>query len=298
MLEIVCNKLEKSFGNKKVLKNINFEIKTNEKVALIGQNGCGKTTLLKLIAKEDVPTSGDIFIKKDSSIGLLNQQQSSAFNEWEVQEIIHSSFEKINKQQEKLKQEEERMLRLEGKELEKSIVRYTRLQEEFMEMGGYEVESKIDKLVAAFKIENLLDKKYKNLSGGEKTIVNLVCLLLVEPDILLLDEPTNHLDIDMIEWLENFLSNRKKTVVIVSHDRYFLDKVTNKTILIDNGEEEIFHGNYSYYLEENEKRILLEFNAYKNQQKQIEAMKKSYQTIKRIWKTSISIWRKILSKSG
>lgn len=298
MLEIVLNKINKSYGNKQVLKNINFEIKTNEHVALIGQNGCGKTTILKMIGKVENPTSGDIFIRKDASIGILTQQPNPKLNDIKVEEIINSSFTEILNIKEKLKVEEEKMLSAKDKELEKAILKYTKLQDEFIRLGGYEIESKISKIVAAFKVENLLDKEYKVLSGGEKTIINLICLLLQEPDILLLDEPTNHLDIDMIEWLENFLLNLKKTIVIASHDRYFLDKVTNKTILISNGEEEIFHGNYTYYLEENERRITQEFNAYKNQQKQIEAMQKAIKRLKEYGKLAYPCGEKFFRRAA
>ena len=298
MLEIVLNKLSKSFGNKQLLKNINFEIKTNERVALIGQNGCGKTTILKMIAKEDNPTSGDIFIRKDARVGILTQQPDSRLNDYIVKDILYNSFSNINKLKEKLDNEEQKMYTTTDKELEKSIEKYTKLQEEYIKLGGYEVDSKIDKIVAAFKIERLLDKKYENLSGGEKTIINLICLLLENKDILLLDEPTNHLDINMIEWLENFLTTCKKTILVVSHDRYFLDKITTKTILIDNGEQEIFHGNYSYYLEENENRIMQEFNAYKNQQKQIEAMKKSIKRLKEYGKLAFPCGEKFFRRAA
>ena len=280
MIEIGLNKLNKSYGNKVVLKEVSFEIKTGEHVALIGQNGCGKTTILKLISKEEMPTSGDIFIRKDATIGVLEQKPKVEWFEFVVEDILYSSFKKINELQEKLKAEEEKLSTTEGDALDKAINRYTKLQEEFMRIGGYEVTSKVDKIVAGFGINNLVDKKYKDLSGGEKTIVNLIYILLQEPDILLLDEPTNHLDINMLEWLENFINNYKKTVLIVSHDRYFLDKVANKIILINNGKEEIYHGNYSYYLEENEARTMLEFKDYKNQQKQIEAMKKAIKRLR------------------
>lgn len=298
MLEIVLNKLSKNFGNKQLLKNISFEIKTNERVALIGQNGCGKTTILKMIAKEENPTSGDVFIRKDAKVGILTQQPDPRLYDYVVKDILYNSFEKINKLKERLDNEEQKMYTTIDKELEKAIEKYTKLQEEYIRLGGYEIDSKIDKIVAAFKIERLLDKKYENLSGGEKTIINLICLLLEDKDILLLDEPTNHLDINMIEWLENFLINCKKTILIVSHDRYFLDKVTTKTILIDNGEQEIFHGNYSYYLEENENRIMQEFNAYKNQQKQIDAMKKSIKRLKEYGKLAFPCGEKFFRRAA
>ena len=298
MLEIVLNKVSKNFGNKNLLKNVSFEIKTNERVALIGQNGCGKTTILKMIAKEENVSDGDIFIRKDAKVGILTQQPDPQLSNFVVKDILYNAFDKINKLKEKLDIEEKRLYTLTDKELEKSIEKYTRLQDEYIRLGGYEIDSKIDKIVAAFKVKSLLDKKYENLSGGEKTIINLICLLLEDKDILLLDEPTNHLDINMIEWLENFLITCKKTILIVSHDRYFLDKVTNKTILIDNGEEEIFHGNYSYYLEENENRIMQEFNAYKNQQKQIEAMKKSIKRLKEYGKLAFSCGEKFFRRAA
>ena len=280
MLEIVLNKVSKSYGNKIVLKNINFEIKTKERVALIGQNGCGKTTIFKMILKEEKPTTGDIFINKNSKIGFLSQYPDESLSDEIVKDIVYSSFTELNKLRDALEKEEQQMSKLSDKELEKSIIRYTNIQEKYIAMGGYEINSKVDKLISAFKINNLLEKEYKNLSGGEKTIVNLICILLKEPDILLLDEPTNHLDISMIEWLENYLVSCNKTIIIVSHDRYFLDKVVNKVILIDNGEEDIYFGNYTYYIEENERRIMQEFNEFKNQQKQISAMKESIKRLK------------------
>ena len=239
MLEIVLNKVSKNYGNKIVLKNINFEIKTKERVALIGQNGCGKTTIFKMILKEEKPTTGDIFINKNSKVGFLSQYPDESLSDEIVKDIIYSSFIELNKLRDALEKEEQQMSKLSGKELEKSIIRYTNIQEKYINMGGYEINTKVDKLISAFKINNLLEKEYKTLSGGEKTIVNLICILLKEPDILLLDEPTNHLDISMIEWLENYLIGCNKTIIIVSHDRYFLDKVVNKVILIDNGEEDI-----------------------------------------------------------
>ena len=280
MLEIVLNNINKSFGSKQVLKNINFEIKTNERVALIGPNGCGKTTILKMINKEDNPTSGDVFIRKGAKVEMLSQYPREYLNNYKVNDIIYDSFKEIIEMDTKLKNIENEMMNATGDKLNKLINKYSALQEKFINIGGYEMNSKVDKLVAAFKINSLLDKTYKELSGGEKTIINLISILLKDPDILLLDEPTNHLDIDMLEWLEKFINSCNKTIVIVSHDRYFLDKVVNKIILIDNGEEEIFNGNYSYFLNENEERVMREFNEYKNQQKQIDAMKKTIKKLK------------------
>ena len=280
MLEIVLNNISLNFGNKILLKNINLEVKTKDKIALIGPNGCGKTTLLNLITKKESPTTGEIYISKNKKIGFLSQYPDTSLSNKVVKDIIYSSFKDLNNIKEQLDKAEKEMNTLEGKKLEKSIQRFLNIQEKYISMGGYEINSKVDKIIAAFKIEKLLDKEYDKLSGGEKTIINLVCILLEEPDILLLDEPTNHLDISMIEWLENYLNNCNKTMIIVSHDRYFLDKVVNKVVLINNGEQEIFFGNYSYYVKENEQRIMREFNEYKNQQKMIEAMKNSIKRLR------------------
>ena len=298
MLEVVLNKVSKNYGNKIVLKNINFEIKTKERVALIGQNGCGKTTIFKMILNEEKPTTGDIFIKKNSKVGFLSQYPNESLSDEIVEDIIYSSFIELNRLKENMEKEEKLMSKLSGKELEKSIIRYTNIQEKYISMGGYEINSKVDKLISAFKINNLLEKEYKLLSGGEKTIVNLICILLKEPDILLLDEPTNHLDISMIEWLENYLIGCNKTIIIVSHDRYFLDKVVNKVILIDNGEDDIFYGNYTYYIEENERRIMQEFNDFKNQQKQISAMKESIKRLKEYGKLAYPCGEKFFRRAA
>ena len=296
MLEIVLNNVSKSYGNKKILKSVSFEVKTNEKIALIGPNGCGKTTILRMISKIENPTSGEIYTRKDAKIGILAQYPDESLSNLVVKDIILDSFKELNELKERLEKEEKKLQ--EGIDLEKTIQKYTKLQDEFIEKGGYEIDSKIDKLVAAFHVENLLDKKFGDLSGGEKTIISLIGILLKEPDILLLDEPTNHLDIKMLEWLEKYLSSCNKTILIVSHDRYFLDKVATKVILIDNGEEEIFHGNYSYYLKENEERVMREFNEYKNQQKQIEAMKASIKRLKEYGKLAYPCGEKFFRRAA
>lgn len=150
-----------------------------------------------------------------------------------------------------------------------------------LQCGGYELEEKFKKICSGFKFDkDFLNKSYNLLSGGEKTIVNLAYILLKNPNILLLDEPTNHLDIEMLEWLENYLLNYKGTVVLISHDRYFLDKVATKTVLLENGKTKIYYGNYSYFVKEDERRTLSEFEIYKSQQKQIEKMKESIKKLR------------------
>lgn len=159
--------------------------------------------------------------------------------------------------------------------------KYGKLQEKYTALGGYELEEKFKKICSGFKFNNdFLNKEYNSLSGGEKTIVNLATILLKKPSILLLDEPTNHLDIDTLEWLENFLIDYKGTILLISHDRYFLDRVVTKTILLEKGHTKIYFGNYSYFLEEDERRTLAEFEIYKNQQKKIEKMNESIRKLR------------------
>ncbi len=166
-------------------------------------------------------------------------------------------------------------------DLDLVLQKYGRLQEKYIAIGGYELEEKFKKICSAFKFDaDFLQKKYNSLSGGEKTIVNLATILLKNPSILLLDEPTNHLDIQTLEWLENFLKEYRGSILLISHDRYFLDKVATRTILLENGRTKIYFGNYSYFVEEDERRTLAEFEAYKTQQKQIEKMKESIKKLR------------------
>lgn len=274
MIEININKVKKSFGFDIVLNEVSFDINKEERIALIGTNGSGKSTLLKIIAGEEEPDSGSIFIKNGSKIGFLKQIPDLEEDNVTVNDILYRNFKKITDMENKLREYEEKMISISDDKLEILLKKYGKLQEEFYNLGGYEIPLKINKLVGDFKLDKILDSKFNYLSGGEKRIVSLANIMINNPDILLLDEPTNHLDIDRLEWLEDYLNNYKGTILIVSHDRYFLDKVATKIVLLEKGKPEIFHGNYSYYLKENEKRILLEFENYKNQVKMIEEMKK------------------------
>ena len=159
--------------------------------------------------------------------------------------------------------------------------KYGKLQEEFISIGGYEISEKVNKIVDKFKIKKeLLNQKFNLLSGGEKTIVSFASLMIKNPDILLLDEPTNHLDIDTLEWLEDYLKRSNKTILIVSHDRYFIDNVVDKIILLENSKVHIFNGNYTKVLEENKKRLELEQKEYDINQKQIEQTKKTIKELR------------------
>lgn len=281
MIEISINNAEKSFGFKKILDGFTLEATTGERIALIGPNGCGKTTLFKIIAGEENLDKGMVSTRKGASIGLLSQMPPKVTDEVTVKDILLRSFKNIFELEKKLREYEEKLASVPSDKLESILNMYGRLQEEFTNLGGYEIDEKVSKICNGFKIsDEMLNRSFNTLSGGEKTIVNLASLIISNPDILLLDEPTNHLDIDTLEWFEQFLSNYKGTVVISSHDRYFLDKVATKTILMDKGKADVYYGNYSYFLEESDRRALAEFDEYKNQQKQIEAMKTAVKKLK------------------
>ncbi len=272
MIEISLNNIKKSFGFKNILDGLNIEIKTGDRVSIIGENGCGKTTVLNIINSIENIDSGTIAIRRGAKIGYLNQQPENIYNNEKVKDILYNSFKELLDIEKQLKRYEDKMT----KEPENiSIInKYIDIQEKFINLGGYEINTMIDKVSSGMNISHLLNKNYDTLSGGEQKRVVLAAIIIKNPDILLLDEPTNHLDINTIEWLEEYLNKYNGTVVVVSHDRYFLDKVTNKTILIENGKSIIFHCNYSKYLIENEERIEREFKEYKDQQKLILALKK------------------------
>lgn len=283
MIEIELNKIKKNYGLKNILDGFSLELKTGERVALIGQNGSGKSTILKIIAKQESVDSGTINIRNGAKIGILNQIYENEKEDISVEKFLYKSFEEILKVEKKLNKLEIQMsTEVNADKLEKIINEYGRMQERFSLMGGYEIQERFNKICSRFYInKELLKQSYNLLSGGEKTRVNLAKLLLTQPEILLLDEPTNHLDIHSLEFLEELILKYKGTVLIVSHDRYFLDKVINKTVLLENGKENIYYGNYSYFLKEDERRTLAQFENYKNQQKQIEKMKKSILTLRK-----------------
>lgn len=281
MIEISVNNAQKTFGFKKVLDDFNIEALTGERIALIGPNGCGKTTLLNIISGNESLDKGMVAIRKGATIGLLSQMPPKVSDECLVKDLLMNYFKDVMEIESKLRECEYQMTVVDQSKLEKLLETYGKLQDKFSQMGGYEIDEKIGKICRGFKISNeMLDRKFNTLSGGEKTIVNLASLMICEPDILLLDEPTNHLDIETLEWFEQFLKNYKGTIIISSHDRYFLDQVSTKTVLIDKGKSDIYCGNYSYYLKESERRDLAEFEEYKNQQKQIEAMKATVKKLK------------------
>ena len=283
MIEIELNNIIKNYGLKNVLNGMNLTLKTGERAAIIGCNGAGKSTVLKIIMKQENISAGTINIRKNATIGMLKQIYEYEETNPNVYTFLQRSFEHFFELETKLKKlEDEMSYEKDDEKISELLQKYGNVQQKYIQMGGYDIQEKFNKICSGLQInEKMLNQNYNDLSGGEKTIVNLGALLLKEPSILLLDEPTNHLDMEKLEWLEKFLKEYKGTILMVSHDRYFLDKIATKTILLENGKEKIYFGNYSYFLKEDEKRTLAEFENYKNQQKMIKKMKESIKTLRK-----------------
>lgn len=283
MIELAINKLEKYLDSNKIFDDITFNIYDGEKVGIVGDNGCGKTTLLKIICgiyemtRDD---KGSIFITKNASISYLDQIPSYSKNTT-VLDVLNKAFDNVKEAEVKMKELETKMTSLKGEELERALKEYNKLQEFYEVHDGYRQEEKLKRICTGLKInEEFLKKDFEILSGGEKTTVVLGKILIENPDILLLDEPTNHLDMESCEWLEGFLKSYKGIVIIVSHDRYFLDNVVTKIIEIEDKESKTYKGNYSEYTKQKEENLLIEFNQYKEQQKKIEAMENAIKRLR------------------
>ncbi|RCX19199.1 ATPase subunit of ABC transporter with duplicated ATPase domains [Fontibacillus phaseoli] len=280
---IQCAHIQKYYGAELVLSDVSFEIKEGETVGLIGRNGTGKTTLMRLLTGSEAPDQGELMIRKDAVTGSLAQIPDYGREET-VYDVLRSAFQPLLDAKTEMERLENEMslAATVGTEsaLESLLRQYGRLQEMFERGGGYEIEADIDRVAGGIGIPaQQYNRPFSSLSGGEKTKVGLAVILLQDPDILLLDEPTNHLDMAAIEWLEGFLRSFSGTVVVISHDRYFLDAVAEKIIEIEDGEAFTYHCNYSRYKEEKETRLLQQFADYQEQQKKI---KKMQETIKQL----------------
>lgn len=305
MIELSINNLTKYFGATKIFANISFEVKTGERIGLIGKNGCGKTTVMKIIMgrylgdmpgvnkleEEDQNTDvsitedyqgGEVNLRKDVKVGYLNQ--IPVYKEGvKAIDVIRMALQEVFLLQSKLSELENQFQFLSDDALDKALKQYTRLTEEYEQAGGYELETKINKITDGLKIDSgMKEMSFASLSGGEKTRVILAKILLEEPDILLLDEPTNHLDLETTEWLEGFLKSYNGSVLMISHDRYFLDSVAGKIVELEFNRTGIYYGNYSYYVLEKERRFLIEYKHYLSQQKKIERMEQQIEQY-RIW---------------
>ena len=261
--------VSKSYGTDVILEKISFNIEEKEKAAIVGVNGAGKTTLFKIITGEISSDSGDIYFKKDSSFGYL-KQNAIPNSEGTIYNEMLAVFSPLIKAEEDLRQMEHEMSHMSGTELKEHMKKYSDLQYKFELMDVYSYKSRIKGVLKGLGFtEDDFDRPVKSLSGGQKTRVYLGSLLLSKPDLLLLDEPTNHLDIESIAWLEDFLRSYTGAVLIISHDRYFLDKIVTKTIEIENKKSHIYEGNYSFYAKNKEINRQIEQHHFVQQQKEI-----------------------------
>ena len=264
-----CQGISKSFGEKVILEDASFHIEEREKAALIGNNGAGKTTLLRIIMEEIHADAGQVVLAKDKRIGYLAQYQDVQ-GHLSVYEELLSTKQYIIDMEERLRAMEVQMKNASGEELDRLMNSYTRLTHEFELENGYAYKSELMGVLNGLGFtEEDFSKQVATLSGGQKTRVALGKLLISKPDILLLDEPTNHLDMESIAWLETYLLNYPGAVFIVSHDRYFLDKVVTKVIEIDAGQVRMYAGNYSAYAEKKAQLRDAQYKAYLNQQREI-----------------------------
>lgn len=264
-----CNNIDKTFVDNHVLKNASFHIEDYEKAAIVGINGAGKSTLLKIITGSLPADGGLVTFAKDKSFGYLAQHQAVDSENTIFDELLTVKQEVLDLES-SIRQTEQEMKQADGAELDSLLKKYANLTHRFEDMNGYACKSEITGILKGLGFgEDEFGKKVATLSGGQKTRVALGKLLLQKPDLIMLDEPTNHLDLNSITWLETYLLNYKGAVIIVSHDRYFLDRIATKIIEIDNGIVSSFHGNYSDYAVQKEHLRTEQMHAYLNQQREI-----------------------------
>ena len=264
-----CSNICKSFGSEDILKNVSFHIEEHEKAAIVGINGAGKSTLLKIIVGELPADSGEVVISRGKTFGYLAQNQDLLSHRTIYDELLEVKRPVIE-MEEKLRELEISMKLAEGDELEDMMSQYSRLSHQFELINGYAWKSEIVGVLKGLGFtEDEFGKQISTLSGGQKTRVSLGKLLLTSPDIILLDEPTNHLDMSSISWLENYLLNYKGSVIIVAHDRYFLNKIVTKVVELDNGRATAYLGNYTAYSEKRAQMRAIQMKAYLNQQQEI-----------------------------
>lgn len=268
MIILSAKEIAKSYGTDTILSGISFHVNEGDRVGLVGANGAGKTTLLKILAGDILSDAGDFFVAKNKEVGFL-KQNSGFEHDRDVIDIVEDTFRGLMKMEEDLETLAE-AIGLNGKNTPSLLKQYEAMQHEFEDRGGYKYKSEIKGVLSSMAFsEEMYHKKISTLSGGEKTRLALACLLLQKPDLLLLDEPTNHLDIGMLKWLEQYLKGYRGTIVVISHDRYFLNQVTTRTFEIENHRLAIYEGSYSYYADK--KKILQEeaFRKYQSQQQEI-----------------------------
>ena len=272
MIILQANKIERSFAGEVLFDNINLQVDERDRIALVGRNGAGKSTLLKILVGEEEPTSGEINKKKDISLSYLAQDSRFESENTIYDEMLHV-FDDLRRTEKQLRQMELEMGEKSGEDLDKLMADYDRLSENFRQAGGFTYEADIRAILNGFKFdESMWQMKIAELSGGQNTRLALAKMLLEKPNLLVLDEPTNHLDIETIAWLENYLVNYSGALIIVSHDRYFLDKVATITLDLTKHSLDRYVGNYSRFVEQKEQKLATEAKNYEKQQKEIAAL--------------------------
>ncbi|HGS3278113.1 TPA: ABC-F family ATP-binding cassette domain-containing protein [Streptococcus pneumoniae] len=272
MIILQANKIERSFAGEVLFDNINLQVDERDRIALVGKNGAGKSTLLKILVGEEEPTSGEINKKKDISLSYLAQDSRFESENTIYDEMLHV-FNNLRRTERQLRQMELEMGEKSGEDLDKLMSDYDRLSENFRQAGGFTYEADIRAILNGFKFdESMWQMKIAELSGGQNTRLALAKMLLEKPNLLVLDEPTNHLDIETIAWLENYLVNYSGALLIVSHDRYFLDKVATITLDLTKHSLDRYVGNYSRFVELKEQKLVTEAKNYEKQQKEIAAL--------------------------
>lgn len=269
MIILQGNKIERSFSGDVLFDNINIQVDEKDRIALVGRNGAGKSTLLKILVGEEAPTSGEINTKRDLSLSYLAQDSRFESENTIFDEMLHV-FDDVRSMESRLRKMEMQMAELTGDAFDKLMSDYDRLSEEFRVKGGFTYEAEIKAILNGFKFdESMWQIKISELSGGQNTRLALAKMLLEKPELLVLDEPTNHLDIETIAWLENYLVNYQGALIIVSHDRYFLDKVATVTLDLTKHSLDRYVGNYSKFMDLKAEKLALEAKNYEKQAKEI-----------------------------
>lgn len=274
MIDLSLQTIRKTYYQKLILESVSFEVIAGSKIGLIGRNGAGKTTLFKLITREESPDSGTVILRRGIRVGHLKQHPEHR-PEKTVEQVLCEGFSDLLIQKSQMETLETQMA--EDPTDEVLLVRYGKLQTSFEIAGGYDMDFRLKEIALNLKLESLLKQPFESLSGGEKTRVLFGSLLIEAPEVLLLDEPTNHLDADMLDWLERYLNAYEGSVLMISHDRFFLDQVAQTIIELELGQAEVYDGNYSWYAIEKEKRDTLKAQAYQLQQKKIRAIEAAIQ---------------------
>ena len=293
MVDISVNNLTKFFViGENLLQGLSFEIQEGERVAILGRNGCGKTTLFRILTKEIDYDEGEVYVNPNKRLGLISQIPIFP-DGYNVEDVLRSAYRELQQVQKKMRQLENMM---QAGATESQLREYDGLSSRFQAGGGYEMDVEVDKICNGLGIsQEQRSQEFASLSGGEKTRVNLARLLLEKTDILLLDEPTNHLDLNSVEWLENYIKAFKGTVLAISHDRYFIDQIAQRVIEIVDGHAEFYSGNYSFYMDEKQARFDLQMKQYEQEQAKLKQLGYTVERMKGWGINNRTLYRRAMS---